>query len=346
MLTERQKLILQVVVDDYVSSAEPVGSRTISKRNDISFSPATIRNVMSDLEEMGFLTQPHTSAGRIPSEKGYRFYVDHVMPRIALSLSMIRRIQRMYAEQFGEFEQAIQHTASVLSSMTNYTSIVLGPEVFNTTLQHVQLLPMGGQSAVAIIVTNTGHVENRKITVPEGISVEEMEKLVNILNAKLVGVPLFHLTERLYNEVSAELKKHMKHYREATQMMQQALSSDREDRVFLGGTTNIFSQPEFRDVEKIKGLFELLEQHERIHHLLSNKDDLPGIQVRIGRENEEAAMADCSVISATYSIGGRPVGTLNILGPTRMQYPRVISILEYLSHDLNHLLTELNDKNK
>lgn len=347
MLTERQKLILQVIVDDYVSLAEPVGSRSISKHQDVSFSPATIRNEMADLEEMGFLAQPHTSAGRIPSQKGYRFYVDHMMTPKKLAPDMVKKIRTLYADQFVEVEQIIQQTASVLSSLTNYTSIVLGPEFFDTTLKQIQFIPLTDTTAVAIIVTNTGHVENRKISVPEGIPLAEMEKLVNLLNRKLAGVPLYRLSERLYAEIAKELKTHINQSREAIHMLEQVLMSDQEDRVILGGTTNIFAQPEFRDIEKVRGLFELLEQHERIQHMLPlSIDQGDEIKVRIGQENLDEAMADCSIITASYSIGNKPVGSLSILGPTRMEYQKVASILKYLTGDVSMILNRLYEKQR
>ncbi len=342
MLTERQKLILRVVVDDYILTAEPVGSRTISKRREITFSPATIRNEMADLEEMGFLIQPHTSAGRIPSHKGYRFYVDHVMTLRKLSAGMIEKIKKMYSERFVEFEQLIQHTAVVLSGLTNYTAIVLGSDLFDAKLKHIQLLPLTERTAVAIIVTNTGHVENRKVSVPEGISLSEMEKLVNLLNDKLYGVPIYQLNERLHSEISQELKVHLEQYREGMIILEQALVRNQEDRIFLEGTTNIFSQPEFRDVEKVRSLFELLERHDRIQEILASNTGQTGVQVKIGDENDDEAISDCSIITASYCIGDRPVGSLSILGPTRMEYSKVISILEYLTGNLSELLTQLH----
>lgn len=344
MLTERQKHILGVIVDDYIKSAEPVGSRSISKRDDVTFSPATIRNEMSDLEEMGYLSQPHTSAGRIPSNKGYRFYVDHLITPKKVALDDIEHIRRMFAEQYVELEQMIQQTASVLSELTNYTAIVLGTEVFDTTLKHIQLVPLSETSAVAIIVTNTGHVENRKISVQKGISIAEMERLVYLFNKKLVGVPLIQLRGRLYTEIAQELEKHFEHYQQAMHIVEQSISREKDEKIYLGGTTKIFAQPEFRDVDKVRELFELLEQHDRIQEILSYNKEHTGIQVKIGQENEDEAINNCSIITATYSISGKPVGTLSILGPTRMHYRKVISILDYLTNDLNIILNRLYEK--
>lgn len=342
MLTDRQKQILSVIVDDYIRSAEPVGSRTISKRGDVKYSPATIRNEMSDLEEMGYLSQPHTSAGRIPSNKGYRFYVDHLIKPKKLDKNDIQYIQSVFAQQYEEVEEMIKQVASMLAELTNYTAIVLGSDIFETKLKHMQLIPLNPESAVAIIVTNTGHVEHRKIYVRQDLPLGEMERLVRLINEKLVGVPLANLREKLYTEIAAELQKHFDHYQQALHIIEQSLQREKDERVYFGGRTKIFSQPEFRDVDKVKELFELLEQHDRISEILTYNRDTPDeIQVRIGPENKDQAVANCSIITATYTVGGKVMGTLSILGPTRMNYSKVISILDYIKKDLDQSLHRL-----
>ncbi len=287
------------------------------------------------------MTQPHTSAGRIPSNKGYRFYVDHLIKPEKLSIEDVNRVKMVFAEQFVEFEHLIQQTASVLSELTNYTAIVLGPDVFNTTLKHIQLVPLSPDSAVTIIVTNTGQVENRKISIPEEVSISDMEKLINMLNHRLKGVPIYQLKARLYSEIADELKKHFTQYKEALQVLERTFTPEKEDRIFLGGTTNIFAQPEFRDVEKVRSLFELLEQHERLQGVISANQSSSGIQVKIGQENVDEAVTHCSIITASYFIEGKSMGQLSILGPTRMEYRKVISLLEYLTHDLSSILNHL-----
>lgn len=336
MLTERQRLILSAIVDDYIGSAEPVGSRSISKRGDIAFSPATIRNEMADLEEMGFLEQPHTSAGRIPSNKGYRYYVDHLLKYGTLSSHELNVMKVFFAEKLQEVEQVIQQVASILSSLTNYTSIVLGPEVFNMTLKHLQLIPLNERTAVAIIVTNSGQVENKTVSIPEGIPVSEIEKFVNILNERLKNVPLLQLRSKIYNEIGAELGRHVNGYEELLKGLENVLERDEEDRIFLSGTTNILNQPEFKNIDKVKHILDMLEETPALARMFTA---LPqGIQVRIGTENNVEAMSDCSLITASYSIGGHNLGTIGILGPTRMEYAKVISLLDHLSKNLSTVM--------
>jgi heat-inducible transcriptional repressor len=331
MLTDRQKIILQILVDDYIRSAEPVGSRTISKRPDLSISPATIRNEMSDLEELGYLEQPHTSAGRIPSQKGYRFYVDHLMKPSQLEGSTSDSLRAFLIEQIDEMEQVVQHTATILASLTNYTALALGPQTFTATLRHIKLLPLQDRMAVAIIVTDTGHVENRTVTIPEGVSVESIQQYVDLLNDKLIGLPLHTLKERLRTEVSAELRRYSEQFDGVMDLLDQMITTKEEQaKVFLGGTTMILNQPEFRDVNKLKPLLDMFGQSESLVKLLQGTQE-EGIQVRIGQENPLETVHECSLITASYSIDGRHLGTIGVLGPTRMDYGRVIGAMHHLS---------------
>lgn len=337
MLTERQRMILNVIIDDYIRSAEPIGSRSISKRSDVSFSPATIRNEMADLEELGFLEQPHTSAGRIPSIKGYRYYVDHLVRLGEVNDQDVQKVRSFFTEKMNQMEQIIQHAASILSNLTNYTSIVLGPETFANSLKHFQLVPISNDAAVAIIVTNTGHVENRTISIPADMSMDEMQQAVNILNAKLIGVPLARLKSKLYTEVGQELGRYADQCEKLLGVLDEALNSEDEHRVFLSGATNMLTQPEFKDVDKVKTVLDLLDETPTIMQMFSS---LPsGIAVRIGTENTHEAINNCSLITATYSAHGQQLGTIGILGPTRMDYAKVISLLDLLSKDMAVLLS-------
>ncbi len=241
-----------------------------------------------------------------------------------------------FAERIQEMEGVIQHVAGMLSSLTNYTSIVLGPEVFSTTLKHLQIIPLSETTAVAIIVMNTGHVENKTVSIPEGIRMSEIEKVVNILNAKLKNVPLIEFKSRLYNEISSELSKYVNGYQELLAVVESVLQSNEKDRVFLSGMTNMLTQPEFKDVDKVKSIFDLLEEAPTLIKLFTSSNE--GIEIKIGAENSIEAINNCSLITASYSIGDKPLGTIGILGPTRMEYGRVISLMEHLSKHLEVVL--------
>lgn len=343
MLSERQRLILNAIVDNYIQSAEPVGSRTISKREEINLSSATVRNEMADLEDLGYLEQPHTSAGRVPSTKGYRYYVDNLMEPQSLSEQDVLNLKQLFAERIQHTEKVIEETAIILSQMTNYTSIVLGPEIFDQKLKHLQIVRLNQSQAIVIIVTNTGRVENKLIELPDYISFQEVEKLVNLLNAKLQDTPLWQLRHRLYEEIASEMQRNIQQHQEWLAVMEKTFSEEPKERVYLRGATKIMNQPEFRDVEKVKGIFDLLEKTDQILHLFGSTEN--GMMIRIGQENEVEAMKQCTIISTTYTLDGKPVGTVGILGPTRMDYKKVISVLNFLAEGLSRALTEGRNRN-
>ncbi|MFC4076755.1 heat-inducible transcriptional repressor HrcA [Salinithrix halophila] len=339
MLTERQRQILKAIVEEYIVHAEPVGSRTVSKREDIGYSAATIRNEMADLEDMGFLEQPHTSAGRIPSHFGYRYYVDYLMGPQRLEREDLLEVRRLFTSQMDALELTIQQTVSILSKITNYTSIILGPEVYHNKLKHLQVIPLNERSAVAIVVSDTGHVDQRRFTVPEGVSLSSIEQLVNLLNAKLSGLPLYRLKRSVYQELYAELNRHVEQYEFLVSVVDQMLAVDVDGRVFTSGTTNMLTQPEFRDLDKVKALMEIFEQTDTVTRLFAAND--AGVHVRIGQENSIEAVNNCSIVTATFSVDGRSLGTVGVLGPTRMDYRKVVSLLQVLTDDLSRHLRQL-----
>lgn len=339
VLTDRQLLILQVIVDDFIHSAQPVGSRSLSKKEEISLSSATIRNEMADLEEMGYIEKTHTSSGRVPSEKGYRYYVDHIVTPQVLNQTDIGRIKSIFEEKIYELEKIVQKSAKILSEMTNYTSIVLGPAVNVNKLKKIQIVPLNEETAVAIIITDTGHVQNKLFDLPKSMNINDLEKVVNILNDRLAGVPLVNLADNIYKEVASLLRQHIQNYDLMLNTFGEALKISPSEKLFYGGKTNMLSQPEFNDIEKVKTLLNMMEQEQWIYSFIRPNE--AGIQVKIGRENNNSAMENCSLITATYSSGAEKLGTIAILGPTRMEYARVISLLQLISRDLTSVLTKL-----
>ncbi|MDF1508298.1 heat-inducible transcriptional repressor HrcA [Robertmurraya sp. DFI.2.37] len=339
MLTDRQLLIFQVIVDDFIRSAQPVGSRSLSKKEEIQFSSATIRNEMADLEELGFLEKTHTSSGRIPSEKGYRFYVDHLLSPQKLDTKDVNSVRSIFTERIYELEKIVQRSAQILSELTNYTAIVLGPAVRENKLKKIQIVPLNDETAIAIIVTDTGHVENKMFHLPNGIDSSDIEKLVNILNERLTGVPLEELNGKIYKEVALVLRQHIRSYDSMFSSLVETLKIPTNEKLFFGGKTNMLSQPEFHDISKVKNLLTMIEHEDDMYDIIRKNPS--GINVKIGKENGNSAMDDCSLITATYSIGTEQLGTIAILGPTRMEYSRVISLLKFFSNDLSTVLTKL-----
>ncbi|HEY4554350.1 MAG TPA: heat-inducible transcriptional repressor HrcA [Bacillaceae bacterium] len=339
MLTDRQLLILQVIIDDFIRSAQPVGSRSLSKKSEIPLSSATIRNEMADLEEAGFIEKTHSSSGRVPSEKGYRYYVDHLLSPETLESDDITKIHSIFADRIVELENLAQKSAMILSELTNYTAILLGPAVKENKLRKIQIVPLNEETAVAIIITDTGHVENRMFTLPERTSPGDIEKLVNILNMKLYGVPITELRDRIHKEVTDLIRQNIVNYDSMLKMIVDTVDVPTNEKIFFGGKMNMLNQPEFHNIQKIRSLMDMIDKEQGIYELFRH---IPaGIHVKIGKENEISAMEDCSLITATYSIGEEPVGTIAILGPTRMEYSRVISLLRFLSRDMSSALTKL-----
>ncbi|GIO27596.1 heat-inducible transcriptional repressor HrcA [Ornithinibacillus bavariensis] len=334
MLTDRQLLILQVIIDDFIESAHPVGSRAISKKDEISYSAATIRNVMADLEEMGYIEKTHSSSGRIPSEKGYRYYVDHVIAP-SVDKTNLNIIKGMLQGEFIDFEKLVQKSAEVLSDLTNYTSIILGPEIFETRVKQMQIIPLSENTAVAILITDSGHVEHHSFSIPNEISASDLEKMVNILNERLKGVSLAKLPELLNTEVVSLMKKYVQDFEKSYHYLKSAFS-EQPVKLYIGGRTNLLTQPEFNDINKIRSFYRMMENEDEVVNLL--KVPQQGIRVTIGRENELEAIQDFSLITASYQLRDEQMGTIALIGPTRMEYRKVITLLNALSNEMTDVL--------
>lgn len=339
MLTNRQLLILQVTVDDFIETAQPVGSRQLSKKEEVPFSPATIRNEMADLEEMGFLEKTHTSSGRVPSQKGYRYYVDNMLTPQRISQNEIKQIRSIFEERKVETEQIIRKSAEIISELTNYTSIMLGLDVRKHRVKRFSIVPLSSDSAVAIIVTDSGHVENRVFSIPEKFQASDIERMVNLINERLVGVYLHELPAMLEAVTMTVLQQNNGRLNNLFGSLNQAMTIEHEDKVYYGGKLQILNQPEFNDVEKARSIMNWMDhvnQIPGIFHL-----DKKGIQIRIGSENNDLAMEGCSVITASYGIGEEQMGSIAIIGPTRMDYRRVVSLLDIMSGDLSRELSRI-----
>jgi heat-inducible transcriptional repressor len=342
VLTQRQRLILNAVVEDYVQSAEPVGSRTLSKHGEIQFSAATIRNEMADLEDMGYLDHIHTSSGRIPSQKGYRFYVDNLLQRQEIVSGELDALRSMFQQRIHEVERIISQTSTVLSHLTNQVTIVLGPKIQQERVKKIELIPITKGRAVAILVTDTGHVQDRQVQLSDDIAVEDIAAIVRLLNDKLAGVPLSKVKSRFYREVVVEMAAMLEHYEDFLGVIEELSSvAETAEKVYVGGAANILAQPEFRDIDKVRPLLILLESAELANQVLP--ETYSGLDIRIGEENTAEPLRDCTVISTTYSMPGMAIGRIGIVGPTRMDYARIIQILDYTSRSLTKILTGWTD---
>ncbi|HOV79693.1 MAG TPA: heat-inducible transcriptional repressor HrcA [Bacillota bacterium] len=340
-LDERKQKVLLAIVHDYIATAEPVGSRTIAKKYKLGVSPATIRNEMADLEELAFIEQPHTSAGRIPSEMGYRYYVDYLMKRQELTREEEELIRREYDAKIKDVGQVMQKTGQLLSQLTRYTALVLTPQMGASSFKHIQLVPMHVSRAMIIVVMDNGTVHHRMIEVPESITQSDMETISRVFNAKLQGLTIESIKLTLLKEIYFELTRHKHVIDLAMELIQDSLALKTEDKIYLGGVFNMLNQPEFHNVEKVKTLLGILEQESLLKDLLTGKAYQNGVTVRIGKEIKNDEIRECSMITAPYSVNGRKIGTLGVLGPTRMEYAKVITIVEFMTKSLSQALERI-----
>lgn len=341
-LDERKRFILKAIIDDYIFSAEPIGSRTIARKYNMGVSPATIRNEMADLEEMGYLEQPYTSSGRVPSDKGYRFYVDFLMKDEKLTEKEISLISGVFKKKITEIEDIIEQATRVLSDMTNYTSVVLGPQLKKSSLKHLQILPIDEGKALVVVVTNTGLVEHCFIKVPKEFTRSELSRISNLINYKVQGLSINKITPSLLSELKAEIINMGDVIDLVMNITIQSLNTLNENKIYLGGATNLLSHPEFKDIDKAKNFLLFLEEKQVLYDILtetlfSNED----LVVTIGSENKYKWVQDCSLITATYKIGGKTVGIIGVLGPTRMEYSKVISVVDYITLIMNSIFSGL-----
>jgi len=339
MLDERKRQILQAIIDDYISTAEPVGSRTIARKSDLGISPATVRNEMADLELLGYLEQPHTSSGRIPSVKGYRFYVDCLLAPPQISARDIAIIDNWYHTKARRIEEVFQETVKIMSRMTSNVSMVLAPQVSQCTFKYIQFLPLDERRSIVVIVTDTGLLENKIIAIPEGLNHEDLGRVANAINSRLGGLAVDRITTPVLKDIQNDILPDPQVYERAITLLKQVLTVDKNEKVYLGGTTQMLNQPEFRDVDKIKGLLTMLEEDRLLCDILhmSNSD---GVIVTIGQENKYTGIHDCSVVQATYRIDGQVVGTVAVLGPTRMEYGKTMSVLKFMQRHLGEILKQ------
>lgn len=337
MLDERKRKILQTIVDDYVSTAEPVGSRTLARKYGLGISPATIRNEMSDLEVLGYLEQPHTSAGRIPSPRGYRFYVDCLLAPPKISEHDIALITNWYESRVRSIEEVFQETAKLISRMTRNISMVTAPQLSKSSFKYLQFLPLDDHRAIVVVVTDAGFLENKVIEIPEGTSFQDLQQIAAGINGRLGGLSFDQIKHSLLREVKNDILANPALFESALSILRQALAVEKADRVYLGGTTQLLGQPEFRDVDKIKGLLTMLEEEKLLADILHMTDG-DGLIVTIGQENKYSGIRDCSMVQATYRVDGQVIGTLAVLGPTRMDYGKIIGVLEFMHRHLGETL--------
>ena len=341
-LDERKQKILQAIIRNYMETGEPVGSRTISKYSDLNLSSATIRNEMSDLEEMGYIVQPHTSAGRIPSDKGYRLYVDHILEE---KNHEVQELKDLMIERSDKMEQVLKQVVKVLAANTNYATMVSAPTYHRNKLKFIQLSKVNATQILTVIMIEGNIVRNKVIDVTEELDQETVLKLNILLNSVLNGLSIEEINLAMIQNLKEQAGIHSELVGSVIAAVAEVIHSEDEVEIYTSGATNIFRYPELSDNGKASELISTFEEKQQLSDLVNQtleNSDSKGIQVYIGQETPIQSMKDCSVVTATYELGEGLQGTIGIIGPKRMDYENVLKTLKTLTEQLD----EIYNRNK
>ncbi|HLC25425.1 MAG TPA: heat-inducible transcriptional repressor HrcA [bacterium] len=343
-LSERAEIILRTVVQNYIGTAEPVGSRTIAKMTHLGLSPATIRNVMSDLEDTGYLSHPHTSAGRMPTDLAYRFYVNSLGEIPPLAREELEKIEQSFPSGVREIDDLMEVTSRLLSFLSQQAGLVSLPDVRSVVLKHLEFIRLRPYQAMAVFVSESGILHNRIIELDEDFTQEKLDQMTGYLNAEFGGMPLPRIRSEIVKHMAREKEQYDQLLMNAMRLSQKALVQEENvesGQVILGGTTNILKQPEFTaDVDKMRSIFSAFEDKSRLLKIIDRVLHGQGVSILIGSENEIQEMKNCSLVMHPYTCGDRALGVLGVIGPTRMEYPRMMALVAATAQTLSRLLTE------
>lgn len=339
-MDERKIKILQAIINDYINTAEPVGSRTIAKKYNLGISSATIRNEMADLEDMGYLEQLHTSSGRKPSDKGYRLYVDRLMPSGDLTKEeeLLIKCQIIDAAMY-EVDKILKQAAGVLSELTKLACIIKTPSVRKSYIKSVQLLNLETNTILLVVVTDSGIIKNSIIRL-KGVAPSEdvLVKISIAVNSRVRNLTIEEINLHVINDIKKDLGNYEDIFNAIIPVLYDSLKESEESNIYTEGSTNIFNYPEFNDIDKAREFLSLLNDKDTLSSMLNNENNL---SIKIGGENFLPEAKGCSIITATYSIDDRPLGTIGLIGPTRIPYSKIVSIMAKVMKELNESLRQL-----
>lgn len=331
MLDDRKKKVLQAIVEEYVNTAEPVSSSSITNNYELNYSSATIRNEMANLEKSGYLEKTHTSSGRIPSEKGYRYYVDELLKDDNISIEEIKYISQKLETKINEIEEITKIATSTISEITHYTTVAIGPSTQDLLIEEVKFVLLGPRMLMAIILTNTGMVKETIIKFDEDITEKQVETINYMFNQKLKGQPIEIIDAPLEEYLIKEMKYSVKVIRPIIEQIKKVISQERQ--IYLQGANKAFDLPEFNSLEVAKNFVSILDTKEVMQDMLDS-GFAQDINVYIGDENEQKELKDFSVITFKHNVNGKDLGTIGIIGPKRMDYSKVISVMKYINKKL------------
>ena len=329
MISKRQADLLKVIVEDYIKTARPIGSKSICEKLDCS--SATVRNEMAALEDLGLLEKTHTSSGRVPSEKGYRYYVDNIMKPRELSGEDMLKLQTIFRNQSLVLTDAITKSMEIVSELTSYAAIVLGSSSSDNRVNRVEAVPLDTNHLIAVIITDKGHVEHKNMFIEDIVSINEVKKTVDLINKLVVGTPLDEVPSKLEFEIKPIIAKYVEQHEVLYNAFYNAFSDFSNEvnaNIKLSGTSNILMQPEFDDTDKIREIISKFDNKEMINNIKASDE---GINIYIGSENEFDD--DVTIIKTKYNIDGEE-GTIALIGPKRMEYDRVISLIDFIKKNI------------
>ncbi len=343
ILNTRSQQILGAIIEEHIATAQPVGSRAITDRLAVRLSPATVRNVMAALEEQGYLCSPHTSAGRIPTEQGYRFYVDTLLRVARIGRQQKDRIEAEYRWQGLQMSELLRSASKALSSVSSYTGLVMMPRLQKTIFRHIEFVKLSRRQVLVVFVTQSGLVQNKLIEIDEELTASDLEQISNYLNVNMAGLSIQAMQSRLLSKMAQEKALYDRLLQRAMRLSNAALTEDQDGDVIIEGTSCFLEQPEFCDLERMKRVFRAFERKSVLFDLLDRGVQGKGVQIIIGSETEFSEIAGCSLITAAYSGKFGSLGTLGIIGPSRMPYSTVVPIVGYTAELVSRLLDNDTD---
>ena len=342
-LTDRCQKILEAIIEEYIATAQPVGSKALTQHHALKLSPASVRNVMAELEDLGYLESPHTSAGRIPTEKGYRFYVDTLLRVTDLDTRQKNQIEMKYRQQGLQMADMLREASRTLSSFSHHTGLVTVPRLKVTVFRHIEFVKLSPRQILVVFVTQSGMVQNKLVEIDEELTHGELEQITNYLNRTMSGLSIQEVRARIISEMAEEKALYDHLLRRAFALSSAALGDEAEGDVIIDGTSYFLEQPEFSDLQRMKRIVQAFEQKSMLVDLLDRGIETRGVQVIIGSETQYQELSGCSLITAAYSGKRGSLGTLGVIGPNRMPYSTIIPIVDYTANLISRLLDTEQD---
>lgn len=339
VLNDREKMVLELIMERYINVAEPIGSGTISKTIKDRLSPATIRNVMADLEEQGFLHKPHVVAGRVPTYKAYRYYVNRISALKTPGKKELQALDTMLKPHYSYVEEIMEDASKVLAAISKYTSIVVEPKVDMMLFKEVEFVKLSSRTVLAVFVTSSGMVHTRMVNTDEEFGMSMLNSMKAYMNEKFSGVPFYALKHGILEDIKKDKENYSRLLAKIKETLETIIDEEDTREIYMEGTSKMIEVHEFSDIERLKGLFQAFEKKEKLLKMIDECLREEGIHVIIGSESDIKEMSDMSIITSTYRIGEKSFGVIGVIGPIRMNYSKIIPLVTYAAKTVTNILT-------